>query len=142
MIIKNIFETIVEAFLMGLINRYCSRRMNIKAHVPITRKYFPCKFRVLIEIQQVKPPQQQEPLFSCIQCPLVALGSFIFCHCSNIKNAVIGNKAKKSSFIRLDIIPKILQLLMQDDTGIDFVVESVVLLGSLARGRAYQQFPL
>ena len=31
---------------------------------------------------------------------------------------------------------------MQDDTGIDFVVESVVLLGSLARGRAYQQFPL
>lgn len=50
MIIKNIFETIVEALLMGLINRYCSRRMNIKAHVPITRKYFPCKFRVLIEI--------------------------------------------------------------------------------------------
>lgn len=46
----NIFENIVEAFLMGLINRYCSRRMNIKAHVPITRKYFPCKFRVLIEI--------------------------------------------------------------------------------------------
>ncbi|XP_058941840.1 armadillo repeat-containing protein 8 [Pocillopora verrucosa] len=55
---------------------------------------------------------------------------------TNIKNAVIGNKAKKSSFIRLDIIPKILQLLMQDDTGIDFVVESVVLLGSLARGSA------
>lgn len=55
---------------------------------------------------------------------------------TNIKNAVIGNKAKKSSFIRLDIIPKIIQLLVQDDTGIEFVVESVVLLGSLARGSA------
>lgn len=29
---------------------------------------------------------------------------------------------------------------MQDDTGIDFVVESVVLLGSLARGRATNNF--
>ncbi|KAJ7391999.1 Armadillo repeat-containing protein 8 [Desmophyllum pertusum] len=55
---------------------------------------------------------------------------------TNIKNAVIGNKAKKSSFIRLDIIPKIIELLVQDDTGIEFVVESVVLLGSLARGSA------
>lgn len=52
----------------------------------------------------------------------------------NIKNAVIGNKAKKSSFIRLDVIPKIIELLVQDDTGIEFIVESVVLLGSLARG--------
>lgn len=55
---------------------------------------------------------------------------------TNIKNAVIGNKAKKSSFIRLDVIPKIIELLVQDDTGIEFVVESVVLLGSLARGSA------
>lgn len=62
----------------------------------------------------------------------------MFCHCRNIKNAVIGNKAKKSSFIRLKIIPKIIELLVQDDTGIEFVVESVVLLGSLARGRAWQ----
>ncbi|KAJ7391998.1 Armadillo repeat-containing protein 8 [Desmophyllum pertusum] len=45
----------------------------------------------------------------------------------------LANKAKKSSFIRLDIIPKIIELLVQDDTGIEFVVESVVLLGSLAR---------
>ena len=58
-----------------------------------------------------------------------------FYHCRNIKNAVIGNKAKKSSFIRLEVIPKVIELLVQDDTGIEFVVESVVLLGSLARGR-------
>lgn len=63
---------------------------------------------------------------------------YMFCHCRNIKNAVIGNKAKKSSFIRLKIIPKIIELLVQDDTGIEFVVESVVLLGSLARGMAWQ----
>lgn len=50
---------------------------------------------------------------------------------------MIGNKAKKSSFIRLDVIPKIIELLVQDDTGIEFVVESVVLLGSLARGMVY-----
>lgn len=62
--------------------------------------------------------------------------SFFYC-CRNIKNAVIGNKAKKSSFIRLDVIPKIIELLVQDDTGIEFVVESVVLLGSLARGMTY-----
>jgi len=55
-------------------------------------------------------------------------------HHRNIKNAVIGNKAKKSSFIRLNVIPKIIELLVQDDTRIEFVVESVVLLGSLARG--------
>ena len=55
-------------------------------------------------------------------------------HGRNIKNAVIGNKAKKSSFIRLNVIPKIIELLLQDDTGIEFVVESVVLFGSLARG--------
>ncbi|KAM7446608.1 Armadillo repeat-containing protein 8 [Porites harrisoni] len=55
---------------------------------------------------------------------------------TNIKNAVIGNKAKKSSFIRLNVIPKVIELLVQDDTGIEFVVESVVLLGSLARGSA------
>ena len=59
----------------------------------------------------------------------------ILFHCHrNIKNAVIGNKAKKSSFIRLNVIPKVIELLVQDDTGIEFVVESVVLLGSLARG--------
>lgn len=55
---------------------------------------------------------------------------------TNIKNAVIGNKAKKSSFVRLDVIPKIIELLLRDDTGIECVVESVVLLGSLARGSA------
>lgn len=60
--------------------------------------------------------------------------NFSFSSFRNIKNAVIGNKAKKSSFIRLDVIPKIIELLVLDDTGIEFVVESVVLLGSLARG--------
>lgn len=55
---------------------------------------------------------------------------------TNIKNAVIGNKAKKSSFIRLNVIPKVIELLLQDDSGIEFVVESIVLLGSLARGSA------
>ncbi|XP_044183819.1 armadillo repeat-containing protein 8-like isoform X2 [Acropora millepora] len=53
---------------------------------------------------------------------------------TNIKNTVIGNKAKKLSFIRLNVIPRIIELLSQDDTSVDFVVESIVLLGSLARG--------
>ena len=52
----------------------------------------------------------------------------------DIKNAVIGNRARKSTFIELGVVPKLVHLLTQENASVDFIVEAVVLLASLAKG--------
>ena len=53
----------------------------------------------------------------------------------NIKNAVIGNKLKKTSFIVLGTIPKLVELMLQDNCSVDLIIEAAAVIGSLARGR-------
>ncbi|XP_065052467.1 armadillo repeat-containing protein 8-like [Rhopilema esculentum] len=52
----------------------------------------------------------------------------------NIKNAVIGIKSKKSAFIAKGLIPRLLELMVRSNAGIEFAVEGAAILGSFARG--------
>ena len=48
---------------------------------------------------------------------------------------MIGNKTKKTSFMVLGTIPKLVELMMQDNCYTDFIIESAAVLGSFARGK-------
>jgi hypothetical protein len=51
-----------------------------------------------------------------------------------IKNAIIGNKMKKSSFVLLGVIPRLVSLLSQDVCEDELVREAIITLGSFAHG--------
>jgi len=52
----------------------------------------------------------------------------------NIKNATIGIKSKKSSFIARGFVPRLLELMLRPDASVEFAIEGAAILGSLARG--------
>ncbi|XP_065052475.1 armadillo repeat-containing protein 8-like isoform X2 [Rhopilema esculentum] len=58
----------------------------------------------------------------------------------NIKNAVIGIKSKKSAFIAKGLIPRLLELMVRSNAGIEFAVEGAAILGSFARGLLHLHF--
>jgi len=51
-----------------------------------------------------------------------------------IKNMAIGMKCKKTTFVEEGLIERLLELMVQADTTIEFAVEATVILGSLTRG--------
>ena len=51
-----------------------------------------------------------------------------------IRNSLIGLKSKKYVFVANGLIEKLIDLMIEDDTSIEFGVEAAVVLGSLARG--------
>jgi len=51
-----------------------------------------------------------------------------------IRNCLIGIKSKKSLFVANGLIERLLDLMVEEDTSIEFAVEASVILGSLAHG--------
>ncbi|XP_064646417.1 armadillo repeat-containing protein 8-like isoform X2 [Lineus longissimus] len=52
----------------------------------------------------------------------------------DMKNAVIGNNKQKSYLMTLGVVPRLLQLMIEEKSGPEMMTESAVVLGSLAKG--------
>jgi len=52
----------------------------------------------------------------------------------NIKNSLIGMKTRKSQYINAGLIERLLELMVEENTMVEFAVEAAVVLGSLAKG--------
>lgn len=54
-------------------------------------------------------------------------------HCQ-LKNAVIGSNRQKAAVIQMGIVPKLIKNLMDEQSSPELLVETAVILGSLAKG--------
>ncbi|XP_057303616.1 armadillo repeat-containing protein 8-like [Hydractinia symbiolongicarpus] len=52
----------------------------------------------------------------------------------NIRNLLIGMKSRKTRFVENGLIEKLLELMIEEDTTVEFAVEAAVVLGTIARG--------
>ncbi|KAK6166385.1 hypothetical protein SNE40_023092 [Patella caerulea] len=54
--------------------------------------------------------------------------------CRNVKNMVIGNNRQKSAVINDGLLPRLLQLMIDESVSFELRTESAVILGSVAKG--------